>query len=479
MVLAEVNTDTELITTSRGLTLECESADAVITKSLKETGRWEEPVAEAIERFLQPGWTFLDIGAHVGYFSTLAAKRGNPVIAYEARREYAEMLRRNAERNDLEIEVNHVAVGDFSGTGKLFADTRFIDNPGASYLRKSELGDVHVLPLIDLLGERRPEFIKLDVEGLEYRILKAAPEILAAAQVIVFEAGFEMCERYGTSVAQLIHLLQDSGFSVMDSAGNPIPVADIYTMPKNGYVNFVACRNVTKVQLEEPVTTAATIILCAWRNLLAETAECMLMLRDRGWAYMIKRGDALITRSRSIAVSSWYRNRPDDDVFLMIDDDVVFLPEHAEHCVKLAREKHSIVCGAYPVKDGTHFACRRFPGQQIEFGENTEPVEIVYPATGFMAVHRDVIDAMIAAKTPEGLPHFPECGDGDGRMWPFFDTFWLTGPDGKSEYLSEDYAFGEVARQLGFKVWLDTTVNLFHMGYYPYCLENMQGVVKK
>ena len=227
---------------------------------------------------------------------------------------------------------------------------------------------------------------------------------------------------------------------------------------------------------EEAVAVRATVILCAWRNLLAETAECMLQLRDRGWAYMIKRGDALITRSRSLAVTSWYL-RSNDDVFLMIDDDVVFMPEDAERIVQLAREKRTIVCAAYPVKDGGHLACRRFPGQEITFGPGSEPVEVIYPATGFMACHRDVITAMIDARTPEGMPHFPLCGEGtDNPMWPFFDTFWLTGPDGKSEYLSEDYAFGEVARQLGFKVWLDPSVILYHMGFYPYTIQNMKNV---
>jgi hypothetical protein len=178
-------------------------------------------------------------------------------------------------------------------------------------------------------------------------------------------------------------------------------------------------------------------------------------------------------------VSTWYRNSS-DDVFLMIDDDVVFLPEDAERVVRLAREKRTIVCAAYPVKDGGHLACRRFPGQEIVFGPGQEPVRIVYPATGFMACHRDVIDAMVAARTPDGRPHFPLCGEGTATpMWPFFDTFPLTGPDGRSEYLSEDYAFGEIARQLGFDIWLDPATVLYHMGYYPYTIQNMRNVTNR
>jgi FkbM family methyltransferase len=230
------------------------------------------------------------------------------------------------------------------------------------------------------------------------------------------------------------------------------------------------------IEAQEAVAAKATVILCAWRGLLAETAECMLMLRDRGWGYTIKRGDALISRSRSVAVSNWYQNTT-DDVFLMIDDDVVFLPEHAEKVVTLARETRSIACGAYPVKDGGHLACRRFAGQEIMFGAGSEPVEIVYPATGFMACHRDVITALIEAVNSDGTPLFPLCGANTvSPMWPMFDCFTVVGADGNAEYLSEDYAFGEQARRLGFKVWLDPSVILYHMGYYPYTIENMKNV---
>ena len=42
----------ELITTKRGLRLECETEDDVITKALRERGDWEEGVGEAIDAYL-------------------------------------------------------------------------------------------------------------------------------------------------------------------------------------------------------------------------------------------------------------------------------------------------------------------------------------------------------------------------------------------------------------------------------------------
>lgn len=458
-----VTAGVETLTTSRGLKLDFDPADRVITAEVRDTGQWEEPVAAAIERHLQPGWTFLDLGAHVGYFALLAAARGNPVIAVEANLDYERLLRENARANGLTVESHPVAVSNAAGPAFLDLDRRYgFDHPGAAHLSDSGM-PVTARRLVDVLGDRRPEFIKLDIEGMEYAVLADSLEVLDAAQVIVFEVGGFMAARAGSNLSELLSLLRDHRFEVTYIDGTNLDW-QVSEMRHSSYANLLA-RKVPD-GAEVPASSFATLLLCAYRSLTVETAECMMQMRDRGWSYTIGRGDALIQRVRSRVVSEWYR-RAADDVFLMIDDDVVFPVEGAESVVALAREKRSIAVGAYPVKDGGHLACRAYVGQRLVFGDDMPPVEIQWPATGFMAVHRDVITAMIESG------ELPLCGKDDRTMWPFFDTFWITGEDGGSEYLSEDYAFGERARRLGFKTWLDQSVILFHMGGYPYNVHNM------
>jgi len=435
---------------------------------VETSGDWEADVAKAIERYLKPDWTFLDIGANVGYFSLLAAARGNDVIAIEADAEACEILKRNAERNKVAslIDVHSLAVSDSDGIAYL--SDYSVGNPGGQYLADTGR-EVATKRLINVLGDRRPEFIKIDIEGMEYAVLNDAPEVLEGAQVVVFETAVH-ASRYGVTPDAVVNLLRRAGFTVTYTNGQEIDahwLAAIDSTP-DAYINLLARREVK-------VATRATVLLCAWRNMVIETAESLLALRDAGWGYSIVRGDALIIRSRSRAVSNWYRFCPDEDVFLMIDDDVVFDIEHAERVVELAREKRTIAVGAYVVKDGGHLACRRLPGQDIVFGPKSEPVEIKYPATGFMAVHRDVIEAMVQAIEPDGEPLFPLTGVDPGAMYPFFDTFTVKNEDGSYEYLSEDYAFGEQARRLGFKVWLDPSVILFHMGTFPYNVHDMKN----
>lgn len=466
-----------MVITSRGLRLECESEDDVITKSLRETGEWEEGVALAIDEHLQPDWTFLDIGAHIGVFAIQAAVKGANVIAIEANHLYANLLERNARLNQVEVEVHRCAVSNEDGDGFLRRDARFVGNPAASYLAR--IGDTHVevCRLESVLGERRPEFIKLDIEGLEHRVLADNPELLAEAQVIIVEVGTEMCRRFEVMPIEVVDLLRSHGFGVTYIDGTPLDDR-LTDMPADFYTNLLARKGYQEAagSLVQKKVAPATALACVWRDIVPETVECLLQLSDRGWGIIVKRGDALITRSRSVAVSHWYQNT-DEEVFLMFDDDVVFLPEHAEKVVQLARELKTVVCAAYPVKDGGHLACRRLPGQEIVFGKDSPPVEIIYPATGFMAVHRDVITAMVEAKKDDGSSLFHYC-DATGGLgwWPLFDCFEIQHDNGKWEYLSEDYAFGEVARRLGFKTILDPSVILFHMGRYPYTIENMRNV---
>lgn len=470
---------TEMVTTSRSFPLECESEDDVITRSLRETGTWEEYVARAIDDYLEPGWTFLDVGAHIGYFSILAGLRGNHVVAIEANPKYLELLSNNARLNDVPIEIASLAVADYEGEGFLKRDARFVSNPGASYLAK-EGEPVLVTRLETILYGRLPEFIKFDIEGLEYAVMKDSPSVLDAAQVIVVEVGKEMCGRYGVSIWDVVTLLRAHGFGVTFMDGSPIDERFV-NIEVDQYTNLLARKGVAEesTALKPMEQVDATLILCAYRSLTVPTAECLLQLQDRGWRIRIGSGDALIQRVRSRQVSKWFRSS-DDDVFLMLDDDIVFLPEDAERLVRHAKETRSIVVGAYPVKSvkDSHLACRVTPGTTIIFGPDISPrpemdlIEIVYPATGFMAVHRDVIEALTRV-----LPLCNAEKGVDGSMWPFFDTFWLTGDDGNSDYLSEDYAFGERARQLGFKTYLDPSIILAHMGDYAYHVHGMRTAV--
>lgn len=221
----------------------------------------------------------------------------------------------------------------------------------------------------------------------------------------------------------------------------------------------------------EPILHTA-LLICAFRAISLPTVQCILQLLDdpinpSGWRVSLN-GEAGINRSRSIMASRWWAETS-DDVFLMLDDDIMFTPEDAEQIVALCRNGHDIICAAYPVRDGGHVAIRGV-GRRFEFGPGLPPVEIRYAATGFIAVHRRVLDALI--------PTLPLChGNQPWAFWPLFDFKAVEDEaSGGHNYLSEDWNFCDMALKLGFKVWLDPSIQLQHLGQVPISVSNMEAV---
>lgn len=215
-----------------------------------------------------------------------------------------------------------------------------------------------------------------------------------------------------------------------------------------------------------------SLLLCAYRACSMQTMQSILKLSGIGWRFMPTAGDALISRARSKIVSSWHTQTA-DDVFLMVDDDLIFSPDDAERVVNLARTTRSIACAAYPVADGGHTAVRPLNGSIMTFGPDEAPVEVEYAATGFLACHRDVIDVL--APTLE-LTH----PDQEWSFRPYFLPMVAPMRAASGEmvpaYLSEDWAFCLRARQAGFKIWLDQTVRLSHLKEIPISVANMATV---
>lgn len=142
-------------------------------------GRGHEPLTLALfQRLLAPGDTFVDVGANIGLFSLLAARRVGPtgrVIALEPNPTALQRLHENLALNPmLCVETISAAASDHTGEVRLA-------QPEAANLggvRIAEDGNVRVrcAPLGELLAplrlERAPAMMKIDVEGHEPAVLR-------------------------------------------------------------------------------------------------------------------------------------------------------------------------------------------------------------------------------------------------------------------------------------------------------------------
>ncbi len=129
------------------------------------------------------------------------------------------------------------------------------------------------------------------------------------------------------------------------------------------------------------------------------------------------------------------------------------------------------MCGIYPKKGKRELAIHVLPGtKQLTFGEGAGLVEILYAATGFLLVQREVY-ATIQAKLA-----LPVCNESFGKpLVPYFMPLVHHDPERGVWYLSEDYAFCQRARDAGFRIFADSSLRLGHVGSYVYSWEDAGG----
>jgi FkbM family methyltransferase len=127
---------------------------------------------------IKPGSVVLDVGANIGLYTLLAAKRGARVFAIEADPRNLESLRLHVHLNgfDDRVTIFPIAVGVEQGSVTLY---RFHGNWGHSNLFEGT--DAVQVPLrtIDSLNLPPIDVCKMDIEGSELNALKGMESTLA------------------------------------------------------------------------------------------------------------------------------------------------------------------------------------------------------------------------------------------------------------------------------------------------------------
>jgi FkbM family methyltransferase len=165
----------------------------------------------------QPGTRVLDLGGHIGTLSLAAAALGCDVATVEASPQNYALLMESIEKNQYRnIRVFNRFISDTPGT------VSFVESGPASRMAYSpqdtsnalEVNTITGLELLDAIGWDRPDYIKLDVEGMEIPALRGMEPILRKddAPPIVYESNSAAMYRYGFSVADLRTLLEEFGY---------------------------------------------------------------------------------------------------------------------------------------------------------------------------------------------------------------------------------------------------------------------------
>jgi FkbM family methyltransferase len=165
--------------------------------------------------------TFVDLGAHVGYFSCLAGRLVGPrglVVAFEPNPRNYELLLANVWRNGLTNVVCFPwAVSDSSRILDLYlatgnsGDHRIFAEAGRSSV------PVRAVALDTLEALRPPvDVVKIDVQGAEEAVFHGAKQLFAASPAALIATEFSVSEAtaFGSDPRRLLGYYRSLGYTI-------------------------------------------------------------------------------------------------------------------------------------------------------------------------------------------------------------------------------------------------------------------------
>lgn len=200
----------------------------LIPISILRTGQWQPEIWSSISPAISEGGVFLDVGAHIGYFSIKAARKVGStghVVSFEPNPEVLKLLRDNVAANHASnVTVEPIACTDRDQALTLYSVPT--NNTGASSLARDNAQpwspdirgyQVRGRPIDAVVRElnlSRVDAIKVDVEGAEVSVLRGAIGTLKRFHPkLVVEVSAPQLATFNTTPADLFSLIESAGYN--------------------------------------------------------------------------------------------------------------------------------------------------------------------------------------------------------------------------------------------------------------------------
>ena len=172
--------------------------------------------------------------------------------------------------------------------------------------------------------------------------------------------------------------------------------------------------------------------------------------------------ESLITHGRS-RIANFFVNNTEFEYLFCLDADVAFLPEDM---LKLYSYQKPIVSASYPMKTLPIRHCYELYNP-VKLCGNL--VKIGGIGMGFVLIHRSVFEKL--NKYYSELKYFPGLNNSnypitEKEYHNSYHYFAEMNKEGK--YLGEDMSFFHRVSDIGYDVWMDTSIELQHIGSHVF-----------
>ena len=173
---------------------------------------WEPLTRQLVQSYAATDASFVNVGAHYGYYACLAAHCGMNVTAFEPIDSNYQMLRDNLAYNDFLVRcrIIHGAVGAYSHITKIygaFSGSTLL--PEKTRKPKSMYQVTQVFTLSEIAIKNENTLFLMDVEGFELNVISGAAELVSNV-----ENNSWIIETSGDNLCTLGNQMIDHGYSL-------------------------------------------------------------------------------------------------------------------------------------------------------------------------------------------------------------------------------------------------------------------------
>lgn len=194
--------------------------DVGITQGMLETGKFETWDKDLLDKLIKPKSVFIDIGAHVGYFSLLALNINCTVYAVEPSSINFDCLKENiGERAHL---YNAAAYSE-TKTGWLYKSSINSGDHRLKIINGNDKEEVKYIRVDDIVTVA--DVVKIDVQGAEREALKGMTKLIDRCKPVLH---IEYSPRHLSQwhePKELITYIEDLGYQI-EIMGSVLPEDD-------------------------------------------------------------------------------------------------------------------------------------------------------------------------------------------------------------------------------------------------------------
>lgn len=158
-----------------------------------EEGRWESDAYSVFDRHVDADTVCFDLGAYIGFTCCYLAGISKATHAFEPDPEAFRVLEATVAANDLpNLHIHSAAAGTTASTVRIMSSYSG-GNSGSSLLMRNpksswEVPMVDICAFVDAHADGGPVFMKIDIEGYEYKLLRTLLPVWRRHRATVFLA---------------------------------------------------------------------------------------------------------------------------------------------------------------------------------------------------------------------------------------------------------------------------------------------------